>query len=206
VKRNTLVIGLLEDCVEKNTFELLKKMFIALGYNINPITQYNNFFILDKDYNNILLINITSNILNSILDLGLEFDIIIHTSLNNGIYEKDKLKELVSRSQYIIINSDEDEWIHLLNDNITTIVITYGFNNKASINLSSIDKQDIIEINICVQREIQTINGTIVEPFELPIKIDTKEKVNIYSILSIIACGLVMDKDLGNINISLIYN
>ncbi|NLV88702.1 MAG: hypothetical protein GX021_04975 [Tissierellia bacterium] len=206
MKRNTLVIGLLEDCVEKNTFELLKKMFIALGYNINPITQYNNFFILDKDYNNILLINITSNILNSILDLGLEFDIIIHTSLNNGIYEKDKLKELVSRSQYIIINSDEDEWIHLLNDNITTIVITYGFNNKASINLSSIDKQDIIEINICVQREIQTINGTIVEPFELPIKIDTKEKVNIYSILSIIACGLVMDKDLGNINISLIYN
>ena len=140
------------------------------------------------------------------MDLGLEFDIIIHTSLNNGIYEKDKLKELVSRSQYIIINSDEDEWIHLLNDNITTIVITYGFNNKASINLSSIDKQDIIEINICVQREIQTINGTIVEPFELPIKIDTKEKVNIYSILSIIACGLVMDKDLGNINISLIYN
>ena len=206
MKRNTLVIGLLEDCVEKNTFELLKKMFIALGYNINPITQYNNFFILDKDYNNILLINITSNILNSILDLGLEFDIIIHTSLNNGIYEKDKLKELVSRSQYIIINSDEDEWIHLLNDNITTIVITYGFNNKASINLSSIDKQDIKEINICVQREIQTINGTIVEPFELPIKIDTKEKVNIYSILSIIACGLVMDKDLGNINISLIYN
>ncbi len=205
MKGKTLIIGLIEDRIEKNTFELLKKTFTSLGYNENSKTQFNNFSILNKGNNNIFLVDIKASILNSILDLGIEFDIIIHTSLNNGGYENNKLRGLVSKSEYIIINSDEERWVELLNDNITTIVITYGFNNKATINLSSFNKQDIVEANICVQREIQTINRTIVEPFELPIKIDTKENVNIYSILSIIACGLVMGVDLGNINISAIY-
>lgn len=206
MKEKTLIIGLLENSKEKNTFELLKKMFIDLGYSKYPITQFNNFFILNKDGSSILLIDIKSKTLNPILDLGFEFDIIIHTSLNDAGYENKKLRELVARSKYLIINSDEEKWTDLLNDNITTIVITYGFNNKATINLSSFNKQDIVEANICVQREIETIDKVIVEPFELPIKIDTKEKVNIYSILSIIACGLLIDINLTNINVSAIYN
>lgn len=206
MKGKTLIIGLIEESTEKNTFDLLKKMFTDLGYNMTSKNKYNSFFILNKGYNNIFLIDIKSKVLDAILEFGIDFDIIIHTSLNNGGYLNCKLREIVSRAKYMIINSDEEKWTDLLNDNITTIIITYGFNNKATINLSSFNKQDIVEANICVQREIQTIDKTLVEPFELPIKIDTKEKVNIYSILSIIACGLVMGTDLRDINISEIYN
>lgn len=205
MKGRTLLIGILEASNEKNSFELLKNMFVNLGYNQKSITISNDFVVLNKENANILLLDINLNSINSLLDLGFQFDIIIHTSLEDEAYQNKKIKELVAGSKYFIINSDEERWTDLLNDNIMTIVITYGFNNKATINLSSYNKQDLVEANICVQREIETIEKTIVEPFELPVKIDTKEKLNIYSILSIMACCLVMGIDLLNINISAIY-
>lgn len=206
VKEKIIIIGLLEEANDKNTFKLLKKMFNFLGYSQNSVSKSSNFFIFNKEDSNILLIDIESNTLSCLLKWGFQFDIIIHTSFDNLEFNSNKLKELVASSKYLIINSDDEKWTYLLNDNITTIIITYGFNNKATINLSSFDKDDAIEANICIQREIQTIDKKIVEPFELPVKINSREKINIYSILSVIACGIVMGIDFTNINISLIYN
>lgn len=165
----------------------------------NYTTYYENEFesmaVFNKENNNVMIVDIKSNLISPIQDIGFDFNILIHTFLSHDEYENQRLHKLFSKPEYIIINSDEEKWTYLLSDNIKPVVITYGFNNKATINPSSYDIHDLIEVNICFQREIKRINGIIIEPFELPIKIYSKEKLDIYSVIATITCGLLIGVD-----------
>lgn len=197
--KRLIIVGIVEDSKERPTGKLMESILVLSGYEIchNPQESFLLFFKEDNDF--ILLVNLEIITIASIADLGIEFDIIIHTFLKPRDYENIDLKYILRNSKYILINSDEENWTFLMEDIDKSIVITYGFNHKATINLSSYNIHEITEANICLQRKIHAINNNIIEPFELPIKINTRDKLDVYLILAVILCGLVIGIDVFSI-------
>ncbi len=207
VKRQRIItIGIVEESIERMTFKLLKEILTLYNYNIYYENKNGNIAILTKENSSIILMDIGSNIFNSIGDIGIEYNIIIHTFLDPKDYENEKLKRTFKSSKHIIVNCDECNWTSLLDDNIKSLVITYGFNNKATINPSSYNIHDLIEANICLQREIRTIDNNTIEPFELPIKINSQKKADIYSVLGVIATVSLLGIDLFSMNHFILFN
>lgn len=200
-----IIIGIVEDSKKRTTFKLLKEIFTMFGYTIYYENKFESMAVLNKGETNIMIVDIKSDSISSIENIGFEFNILIHTFLNPKGYEKQNLRRLFSQSDYIIINCDEEKWTYLLNNN-KPIVITYGFNNKATINPSSYNIHDLIEANICFQRAIKRIDGTIIEPFELPIKIYSREKLDIYSVIVCIASGLLLGIDKFSLHSFMTFN
>ena len=88
--------------------------------------------------------------------------IIMDTKIKNTI----ELRKIISKATYIIMNADiEMNWETI--NNLNLMVITYGFNNKATFTVSSIEENDII---ICLQRVIFTKKGKEIEPQEYAIR------------------------------------
>ena len=86
--------------------------------------------------------------------------------------KQEMLKNILKSVKYLIINSDIENNLNLL-ENINTSVITYGFNTKATITASSVEKEEML---LCIQRTFQNKNGKNIEPQE--IKIAINENVN----------------------------
>ena len=96
------------------------------------------------------------------------------------------LKQIIENVPYLIINSDLEKNLELL-ENVKATVITYGFNSKATITASSVEEDEIL---LCIQREIEDKNGNIVEPQE--IKIPLCENVN--CTMAVAGCLLLYGK------------
>ena len=78
-------------------------------------------------------------------------------------------------TKYILINSDVKIKIP---ENILIKIITFGFNSKSTIMISSVKENYII---ISVQREIEKLNGDIIENQEKKIEIELNKKSSIYN-------------------------
>lgn len=91
--------------------------------------------------------------------------------------KKESLKEILKQAKYLIINSDED--IIIPNDN-NILIITYGFNQKATLTISSITEDKVL---ICLQRNIKKENGKFLEMQEENIKLEEHQTKKIYNIL-----------------------
>ena len=195
-EQKIIVIGVIEEIKNRISFQLLKEILSKFQYKTLYTNSSENIIILNKGYSNILLLDIKEELISSIRNMDIKFNIIIHTFLNTKSYEDPNTKNIFNNSEYIIVNCDEENWNRLLENNLKSIIISYGFNNKASINISSYNIDDIIEGNICFQREIKTINGNIIEPYELPIKINSRDKLDIYGVIATITTSLLMDIDI----------
>ena len=95
--------------------------------------------------------------------------IIITRNFDNEIL----LKEILKKVQYLVINSDLPNILKLL-EGIDALIITYGFNPKATITASSVTKENMV---ICLQRDVENKRGQMIETQE--IKIETKKDVYI---------------------------
>ena len=91
------------------------------------------------------------------------------------------MKELISNTKYLIINGDIEIGI-LKNIKIEKPIklITFGFNSKSTITISSVKDEKII---VCLQRDIEKTNGEILESQEK--EIISKENKNIYNNLAV---------------------
>lgn len=126
----------------------------------NLLSEDNIIFINDKN------INYLTNI---------QFDTLL---VDSNLKEKEKeLRRVISNSKNIILNSDI-EYNKKLIDNLNLMVITYGFNNKATFTVSSIDNNKAI---ICLQRIIFSKNNDQIEPSEYEVRID--ENIDKYAII-----------------------
>ena len=85
------------------------------------------------------------------------------------------MREIINKTKYILINSDEKIKIP---ENILIKIITFGFNSKSTIMISSVKENYII---ISVQREIEKLNGDIIENQEKKIEIKQNKKSSIYN-------------------------
>jgi len=78
------------------------------------------------------------------------------------------LKRLLKNAKYLIVNSDIVSNLNVL-DNLQITVISYGFNSKATITASSVDEDEVL---VCVQRNIISSKGKIIEPQEIKMKLE----------------------------------
>jgi len=91
-------------------------------------------------------------------------------------------------NRFFIINPDQKD-ILACATNSQSLLITYGFNNKVCVTASSVMEN---EIQICVQRELPTLSGGLVEQQEFGIEADT-EKHSSEILLAAISAALVAD-------------
>ena len=102
---------------------------------------------------------------------NIKFDEIIYNKDINLTEEEYKfMREIINKTKYILINSDEKIKIP---ENILIKIITFGFNSKSSV------KENYIIIS--VQREIEKLNGDIIENQEKKIEIEQNKKSSIYN-------------------------
>lgn len=79
----------------------------------------------------------------------------------------EQLKKILEKATYLVINSDIEKNLNLL-ENIKATVVTYGFNSKSTITASSVKEDEMI---LCIQRSFKNKENEIIEPQEIKIPI-----------------------------------
>lgn len=96
------------------------------------------------------------------------------------------LKKILVNTKYLVVNSDLKNNLKLL-DELQLTVITYGFNSKATITISSVVDDKIL---VCLQRNIVNNEGRTIEAQEF--EMQSKENAN--DIMGIVAILLLYEK------------
>ena len=117
---------------------------------------------------------------------------------NNGRFIIDYFAGLPEQKT-IIINNDDSNGIKKAEESKNIRVITYGLNKKADVTASSIDVDEVIRLNYCVQKSFQTRSGSRIEPFEIPLRMNAMGSHSIYNALAAVTCGLYYDRDIEDI-------
>lgn len=165
-----IFIGIVTDSKsENNITELLK--------NNNSLNENNVIFIKEKNIDNIK---------------NVHFDTVI---INREFEKMDELNNLLNNAKNIVINMDVNiNWKEL--NIISANIITYGFNSKSSITISSVADDDVL---ICVQRNINSNYGEI----ELQeIKIENNENYSIYDLIAVLILFLIYLPNYDKIHIN----
>jgi len=120
------------------------------------------------------IFEITKESIKNIKNIRFE-EIIFLENINLQQEEYRYMTEIISKTKYLIINGDIDIDI-LKNIEIEKPikVITFGFNSKSTITVSSVNDEKII---VCLQRNIQKLNGKILESQEKQIICKDNKKV-----------------------------
>ena len=170
---------------------------IDITNSLFEMSNLSNIALLDHTYNNIKFINcnlLGTTFIDSYLDniefincnlkysnfsgtnlKNIKFDEIIYNKDINLTEEEYKfMREIINKTKYILINSDEKIKIP---ENILIKIITFGFNQKSTLSISSIKEDYII---ISVQRDIEKINKQKIENQERKIEISPSDKISIY--------------------------
>ena len=108
--------------------------------------------------------------------------------IDKMIKDTNKLKKIIANAKYVFLNSDLELIFGILED-LDLTIITYGFNNKATISISSIEENSIW---ICLQRTIKTLQGKQIEPQEF--EVVRPENMEINSFLGTIGICLLYEK------------
>ncbi len=131
---------------------------------------------------NIKVIEITKKAIENVKNVSFE-EIIILEDINLKLEEYKYMKEIITKSKYLILNGDVK--IKILDEikvQKPIKVITFGFNSKATITISSIKEEKII---VCLQRDIEKVDGNIIETQEKEIKIGKENCKKIYNKLAV---------------------
>lgn len=91
------------------------------------------------------------------------------------------LKKILTNTKYLVVNSDLKNNLKML-DELQLTVITYGFNSKATITISSVVDDKVL---VCLQRNIVNNEGKTIEAqeFEIMAKENTNDVMGIVAIL-----------------------
>ena len=127
---------------------------------------------------NVDIIEITKDSIKNIKNVVFD-DLIILEDIKLELNEYQYMNELISKIKYLIINSDINiQCLNNLEIEKPIKVITFGFNTKATITISSVKEEKII---VCLQRDIEKHNNEIIETQEKEIEIDRVSNRKIYN-------------------------
>ena len=146
-------------------------------YNITYQTPKTIISFTVKDFSQEILIIETDSL--TIID---SFKTII--IFKNNI--KNKIKLTVKNDVNIIVFSQNMDAIKFLNKSKLKNIITFGYKSTDSLTFSSFESETK---TICLQRQVKTVTGRIVEPFEISIK----NKNNILELLPIYGVKILLD-------------
>ena len=131
---------------------------------------------------NIEIIQISENSIDNIKNIRFDEIILLQDiKIKNKTYEY--MNEIIANSKYLIINGDiEITLLKQININKPVKLITFGFNSKATITVSSIKEDKMI---VCVQRNIEKIDKKIIETQEKEITMENNNNKLLYNNLII---------------------
>ena len=102
---------------------------------------------------------------------NIRFETILVMNLEEITEGKEIIHEIFKNTKYLIINIDMNyEGLEIIN-NMKLNVITFGFNQKATITASSIEEN----LLLCLQRKIIDVKQNILEPQEISATIRNKK-------------------------------
>lgn len=167
--------------------------FVGIISKENDSNFIKNAINKNSKESNFEIININRKSIENIKNV--KFDILvicenIEKMLKNSSY----LEEIIRKADYIIINSDIKENLSILR-NVETNIITYGFNAKATITISSIKEEKTM---ICVQRKIKAVNS-IIEEQDFNVEIEKNNVNKLYNVLVIFTILAIYGKILQKI-------
>lgn len=152
-------IGIVTDLKSENNIKQL--------LNDNKLLNKNNvIFIKERNIDNIK---------------NVHFDTVI---INREFEKTYELNKILKNAKNVIINVDSNVDYGEI-DVIDCNLITYGFNSKSSITISSVTEDDVL---ICVQRNIYNNYGEI-EPQE--IKLENNQNYSIYDLIVVLVLFLI---------------
>ena len=141
--------------------------FIGIISKENDSNFIKNTITKNSKTNKFEIVNINKKSIENIKNI--KFDILVVNENIEYLLKVSKyLEDIINKSHYIIINSDIKNNLSLLK-NIRTNIITYGFNAKATITISS----------------IKQINEKMIDEQEFNIKIEKNNVNKFYNILII---------------------
>lgn len=94
---------------------------------------------------------------------NIKFETII---LDRKFKNMEMLKKMLVNTNYLVINTDRIKSIEMFKE-YNLKIFTFGFNSKALVTASSVTDDGVL---ICVEKEIESISGKIIEPQEIKIK------------------------------------
>ena len=191
-----LFIGLIEENNSSRILDCTKELFLSADYNLvyknkDIIGLYNGHILL-------LIFDILYKDLHKVDEYN--FDIVVHSFIKDKKNNR-AVNNLFKNSKVSIVNADDEDLELLKQDN--SIFITYGFNSKSTVTVSSFNLNDCMEINVCLQREILPFTGNKLEPFECKLRAFTNKINHIHSLLAATTLNLlignsIMTKDLSS--------
>lgn len=120
------------------------------------------------------IIEITKESIKNIRNIKFE-EIIFLQNINLAEEEYKYMNEIISNAQYLILNGDiEIDILKKINLQKPIKLITFGFNSKSTITISSVNNEKII---VCLQRDIEKPYGEILECQEKEIISQNSKKI-----------------------------
>ena len=154
--------------------------FIGIISKENDCNFIKNEISKNQTLNKFEIININGKSIENIKNI--RFDIlVINEPIGEMLKNSKYLENIIERAYYIIVNSDIKNNI-LFFKNLKANIITYGFNAKATITVSSIKEENTM---LCIQRSIKAVDGKSIEEQEKNIKIKKNNVKKIYNVLII---------------------
>ena len=124
--------------------------------------------------NDIEIIDINEESIGNLKNITFD-EIIIMRSINLKEETYKYISEIISKVKYLIINADiEIDILKKIDIKNPIKLITFGFNTKATITISSIQEDKII---ICLQRNVEKENKDIIEAREIEISNPKNKKI-----------------------------
>ncbi|CDA16507.1 putative uncharacterized protein [Clostridium sp. CAG:571] len=163
-----IFIGIVTDIKSENYIKKIQN-------NNSVLKKYHIIFIRENSIDNIK---------------NIKFETII---VNREFEDKDSLNKLIAKSEYVIVNEDIGTIIDLLKD-IKSNIITYGFNSKSTITMSSVTDDSI---QVSVQRNIISKKSEVEQQ---EISLNKEAKSDVYDIMLLISLLLIHNnEDINNV-------
>ena len=147
---------------------------------IGIIAKKRDFQSIKKELkeSNIEIVEITKEAIKNVKNIGFE-EILVLEDIKLEVEEYKYMNEIISKSKYLILNGDiKIDFLKQISIERPIKVITFGFNTKATISISSVKEEKIIA---CLQRNIEKVDGKIIESQEKEIKLDKENDKKIYN-------------------------
>ena len=123
-------------------------------------------------------IEITQKSVKNIKNINFE-EIIINEDIILTEDEYEYMSTILSKVTYLIINGDVDiEILIKIKLESPVKMITYGFNSKSTVTISSVKEDKIL---VCMQRDIEKSDGKIVEAQEKNIYLGGPKNKKVYN-------------------------
>lgn len=182
MEKSMLFIGLIEDDNCISMLKIISSLLKLSGYNKVYENINGDIVVFCNGYRMLILFELVTKDLNDGCFNNFSFDVIVNSSVSNCDYNY--INKILKMSKVCILNTDESDLTILLSELEDIIVITYGYNSKATVTISSYNIDQYIEANLFLQRDLTPLHGEKIEPFEFLLELTSTNKDYIYPLLA----------------------